>query len=289
MEISGRTIGCGIVLLVVAIIGVYLITSLGAGGKAGGYTHVDVGNVGVVLDQYHGTVETKLFPAGTHWQDQWERVIEVPTNQRTISLSENDKNANGDIVNTAAAVNTPTNILTVDVSCNYQIQTDKAKALYENYRDQIENITVFENIQLEPAVKEALNYALGDEETATALTTAGKQSAEQAALKMLNDEWGPRGIVFNNFMIRAIKPDDETKQLLAGTVTKQQDMINARLALQQQKIDNMTIIQQAQADAKINSLQNSSLTDLYVQDQLLGQVHKIVLNSNDLMGMLKSK
>ena len=34
-------------------------------------------------------------------------------------------------------------------------------------------------------------------------------------------------------------------------------------------------------------LQNSALTDLYVQDQLLGQVKKLYLPSDELMGMLK--
>ena len=145
----------------------------------------------------------------------------------------------------------------------------------------------FEAVNLSPAVKGAINYAIGDMDTATALTTAGKQKAEQQALQTLNDEWQPRGIVFSNLMIRGIEQDQASKDLLSTTLGKMQDIENAKLALQQQQFDNQTILQQATAEAKVNRLQNSTLTDLYVQDQMLGQVKRMYLSSDDLMGILK--
>ncbi len=124
-------------------------------------------------------------------------------------------------------------------------------------------------------------------DTATALTTVGKQKAEQGALQTLNNEWEPRGIVFSNLMIRGIEQDQASKDLLATTLSKMQEIENARLGLQQQAFDNKTLLQQAVAEAKVNTLQNSALTDLYVQDQMLGQVKKLYLPSDELMGMLK--
>jgi len=141
-------------------------------------------------------------------------------------------------------------------------------------------------VNLEPAVKGAINYAIGDMDTATALTTAGKQQAEQGALKALNDEWGARGVVFSNLMIRGIDQDQASKDLLSTTLSKMQQIDNARLALQQQGFDNQTLLQSAAADAKVNRLQNSTLTDLYVQDQELGQVRKLYLPSDQLLGLL---
>jgi multidrug efflux pump subunit AcrA (membrane-fusion protein) len=135
-------------------------------------------------------------------------------------------------------------------------------------------------------VKGAINYAIGDMDTATALTTLGKQKAEMDALQTLNDEWGPRGIIFSNIMIRGIEQDDASKALLSTTLEKMQEIENAKLALQQQLFDNQTILQQATAEARVNQLQNSTLTDLYVQDHILGQVHKLYLSSDDIMGML---
>jgi len=256
-----------------------MISSLGAGGHGMGPTHIDPGNVGLVIDNYKGVVESNLMPAGTHWQGPWETVIEVPTSQRTISLTEADNNS--------VQVNTISNMLTVDVSVQYQIDGDHADDLYHSYQDQFANINNFEHVNLDPAVKGAINYAIGDMDTATALTTVGKLQAEAAAKKMLNDEWEPRGIAFSNVMIRGINQDQESKDLLSTTLQKMQDIENAKLALQQQQFDNTTLLQQANSEAKINHLKNSTLTDLYVQDQMLSRVKKIYLPSDDLMGILK--
>jgi len=278
-KVSPRTVGIAVAGIIAFLIIGSMISSLGAGGHGMGPTHIDPGNVGLVIDNYKGVVESNLMPAGTHWQGPWETVIEVPTSQRTISLTEADNNS--------VQVNTISNMLTVDVSVQYQIDGDHADDLYHSYQDQFANINNFEHVNLDPAVKGAINYAIGDMDTATALTTVGKLQAEAAAKKMLNDEWEPRGIAFSNVMIRGINQDQESKDLLSTTLQKMQDIENAKLALQQQQFDNTTLLQQANSEAKINHLKNSTLTDLYVQDQMLSRVKKIYLPSDDLMGILK--
>ncbi len=283
---SKRTKAIGAFGLVLAAVVGYLIFSLSIGGHAAGPTHIEPGNIGLVLDTYSGDLEPHYMSAGTHYNGPWETVIEVPTMQRTISLTNTDRDASGAVTTRAIQVNTPTNILTVDVSCQYHVDPDKADDLWRKFHEQFENTDEFEAIQLEPAVKEAVNYAMGDMDTMKALTTVGKQETEQQALKLLNDEWEPQGIVFSNFMVRGVEQDDETKKLLSSTLAKQQEISNAQLALQQQQIDNETLLQQARADAKVNRLQNSTLTDLYLQDQELGQVKRMYLPSKDLMSLL---
>lgn len=278
-KVSGRTRAIGIAGLVGIAFALYLAVSVSIGGHLAGPTYIAPGNVGLVIDNYHGRVEHNLMPAGTHWQGLWETVIEVPTAQRTISLTHDTRGA--------VQVNTISNMLQVDVSAQYRIAGDKADDLYNAYQDQFADLKSFEAVNLEPAVKGAINYAIGDMDTATALTTVGKQKAEQGALAALNTEWEPRGIVFSNLMIRGIEQDQASKDLLATTLTKMQEIENARLGLQQQTFDNRTLLQQAVAEAKVNTLQNSALTDLYVQDQMLGQVKKLYLPSDELMGMLK--
>lgn len=277
---SGRTKVLGILGLIVLGVVLFLSASLRAGGHMAGPTYIAPGNVGLVIDNYHGRIEPNAMPAGTHWQGIWETVIEVPTAQRTLSLTHSDSGEG------AVQVNTISNMLQVDVSAQYQIKADRADDLYNTYQDQFSDIGTFERVNLEPAVKGAINYAIGDMDTATALTTAGKQKAEQEALKTLNDEWQSRGIVFSNLMIRGIEQDQASKDLLATTLGKMQEIENAKLALQQQKFDNATLLQQAKAEATVNRLQNSALTDLYVQDQELGQVKKLYLPSDQLMGLL---
>jgi hypothetical protein len=278
---SGRTRALGALGLVLLAAFLFLNVSLARGGHMAGPTHIAPGNVGLVIDNYHGNIEKALMPAGTHWQGIWETVIEVPTAQRTLSLTSADAASGG-----AVQVNTASNMLQVDVSAQYRIDPDKADDLYRAYQDQFADLRQFEAVNLEPAVKGAVNYAVGDTDTATALTTVGKQQAERQALQALNDEWAARGVVFSNLMIRGIQQDQQSKDLLATTLAKMQDIDNARLALQQQGFDNQTLIQTALADAKVNRLQNSTLTDLYVQDQELGRVKKLYLPSDQLLGVL---
>ncbi len=283
---SRRTLITGILGLIALLAVLFLSVSLKAGGHMAGPTYIAPGNVGLVIDNYHGRIE-KTLPAGLQWQGIWETIIEVPTAQRTITLTNADTDAEGNKLQNAVQVNTISNMLQVDVSAQYQIDPDRVDALYAAYQDQFADLDTFEAVNLEPALKEAINYAIGDMDTATALTTVGKQRAEQQALKSLNDEWAPRGIVFSQLMIRGIEQDQASQDLLATTLGKMQDIENARLALQQQGYDNATLLTRAAADAKVNRLQNSSLTDLYVQDQMLGQVKQLYLPSDQLMGMLK--
>ena len=277
--LSPRTRALGIVGLIVLGGVLFLSISLGRGGHMAGPTHIAPGNVGLVLDNYRGTIEPDLMSAGTHWQGIWETVIEVPTAQRTLSLTHSDPAG-------AVQVNTPSNLLQVDVSAQYRIAPDKADDLYRAYQDQFADTDQFEAVNLEPAIKGAINYAIGDMDTTTALTTAGKQKAETEALKTLNNEWGTRGVVFSNLMIRGIEQDQQSKDLLSTTLSKMQEIDNAKLGLQQQSFDNQTLLAQATADAKVNRLQNSTLTDLYIQDQELGQVKTLYLPSDQLVGLL---
>ena len=278
-KFSGRTRVLAVIGLLLLGAFLFLSVSLQRGGHMAGPTYIAPGNVGLVLDNYQGRIEPSLMSAGTHWQGLWETVVEVPTAQRTLSLTTADPTG-------AVQVNTASNMLQVDVSAQYRIDANKADDLYRAYQDQFADLKQFETVNLEPAIKGAINYAIGDMDTATALTTAGKQKAETDALKTLNDEWGTRGIVFSNLMIRGIEQDQQSKDLLSTTLGKMQEIDNARLALQQQGFDNQTLLQKAAAEAKVNRLQNSTLTDLYVQDQELGQVKKLYLPSDQLMGML---
>jgi len=278
-KLSGRTRVLAVIGLLLLGAFLFLSVSLQRGGHMAGPTYIAPGNVGLVLDNYQGRIEPSLMSAGTHWQGLWETVVEVPTAQRTLSLTTADPTG-------AVQVNTASNMLQVDVSAQYRIDANKADDLYRAYQDQFADLKQFETVNLEPAIKGAINYAIGDMDTATALTTAGKQKAETDALKTLNDEWGTRGIVFSNLMIRGIEQDQQSKDLLSTTLGKMQEIDNARLALQQQGFDNQTLLQKAAAEAKVNRLQNSTLTDLYVQDQELGQVKKLYLPSDQLMGML---
>ena len=278
-KLSGRTRVLAVIGLLLLGAFLFLSVSLQRGGHMAGPTYIAPGNVGLVLDNYQGRIEPSLMSAGTHWQGLWETVVEVPTAQRTLSLTTADPTG-------AVQVNTASNMLQVDVSAQYRIDANKADDLYRAYQDQFADLKQFETVNLEPAIKGAINYAIGDMDTATALTTAGKQRAETDALKTLNDEWGTRGIVFSNLMIRGIEQDQQSKDLLSTTLGKMQEIDNARLALQQQGFDNQTLLQKAAAEAKVNRLQNSTLTDLYVQDQELGQVKKLYLPSDQLMGML---
>jgi hypothetical protein len=265
-------IGLGIVFAL-------LVLSLQLGGHAPGLTYIDPGNVGLVVDNYRGKVEPSLMASGTHIQGITETVYEIPTQLQTIILDQDN----------AVQVNTSSNMLPVDVSVQYQYNPDKIDDLYQTYQDQFENQENFQNIYIKPDIKSAINVAIGDMDTATALTTAGKLQAQATALTQLNNKWAAQGLQFSTVSIRGIEQDQATKDILNGLLQKQQEIDNAQLGLQQQIIDNETAISTAQADARINHLQAASLTDLYVDDALLSQTHLVYMDSNQIMGTLKAK
>lgn len=264
--------GAGIVLGVG-----FILISLGRGGHMPGPTYIAPGNVGLRIDNYRGVEEEALMPSGVHWQGMWETVIEVPTMQRTLSFDDSNP----------IDVNTSSNMLTADVTVQYSVRGEKSRALYQDYQDTFAELDEFERVNIRPAIQEAVNYAMGDLDTAAAMTTAGKTKAEIKALDMLQKEWGPRGIEFRNLLIRAVEPDAQAKELLSATTARMQDIENAKLTLQQQEIDNKTAIAQATAEAQINHAQDSALTDLYIQDKMLQQVDTIYLPSDQIMGMIK--
>jgi coenzyme F420-reducing hydrogenase alpha subunit len=178
-------------------------------------------------------------------------------------------------------------MLSADVTVQYNVRGDKAKALYTDYQDTFAELGQFEIVHIRPAIKEAVNYAMGDLDTAEAMTTEGKTKAEQQALSRLQNEWGPRGVDFHNLLIRAVEPDAQAKALLSATTAKMQEIENAKLSLKQQEVDNQTLIQTAEAEARINKAKDSALTDLFIQDKLLQRVDTIYLPSDQIMGMLK--
>jgi len=268
-----------IAIAVLGILFALLVLSLQLGGHAPGLTHIDPGNVGLVVDNYRGKVEPSLMTSGTHIQGITETVYEIPTQLQTIILDQDN----------AVQVNTSSNMLRVDVSVQYQYNSDKIDDLYQTYQDQFENQDNFQTIYIKPDIKSAINVAIGDMDTATALTTVGKQQAQATALTQLNNKWAAQGLQFSTVSIRGIEQDQATKDILNGLLQKQQEIDNAQLGLQQQIIDNETAISTAQADARINHLQAASLTDLYVDDALLSQTHLVYMDSNQIMGTLKAK
>lgn len=269
-------VGIGIVVTVG-----FFVISLNAGGHLPGPVYIAPGNVGLRIDNYRGIVEDALMPSGVHFQGIWKTVIEVPTMQRTLSFDGQGENG------MAIDVNTSSNMLTADVTVQYSVRGEKARALYTDYQDTFANLTEFERVNIRPAIKEAVNYAIGDLDTAAAMTTEGKTKAEVQALAMLQKEWGPRGVEFSNLLIRAVEPDAQAKELLSATTAKMQEIENAKLSLEQQEIDNKTLIENAQAEARINRAKDSALTDLYIQDKMLERVDTIYLPSDQIMGILK--
>lgn len=281
MKLSKKT-GClGAAGIGVGVFLLFNIVSLSRGGHMAGPTYIAPGNVGLRIDNYQGTVQDTTMPSGVHWQGVWETVIEVPTMQRTLSFDGTSEHG------PAIDVNTSSNMLSADVTVQYSVRGDKAKALYTDYQDTFADLDDFERVHIRPAIKEAVNYALGDLDTAAAMTTAGKTQAETRALAMLEKEWGPRGIEFRNFLIRSVDPDAQAKELLSATTAKMQDIENAKLSLEQQAIDNATLMDAAKSEARINRAKDSALTDLYIQDKMLERVETIYLPSDQIMGMMK--
>jgi len=264
-----RLIAIGVVFL--------LLVMISSAGKQGGQTMrgviVQPGNVALVINHYTGRVKHHILRAGWNAQPPFSgnEIIEVPTYTRTYTMvrQESEGAHKGDdsvMVNTLSA-----NTLQVDCSVSYHIEFDprheeKLIDLYQKYRTQFQdNFANFEEVQLRPSFRQAINDAFGLKNTADCMTGNGKRVAAEYARRQLNQQFNPDSIIIDDVRIRAIYPDDATVTALRSRLQAQQSLRLAKLDLQLNQIQNKREILEAQAIADATRIRAASLTDQLVQ------------------------
>ncbi|MGO8671115.1 MAG: SPFH domain-containing protein [Capsulimonadaceae bacterium] len=253
-----------IVLVIAVIAGIVIANSSGF--------IVKTGNVGLVVDHLSGQIDPHVRHAGFNPQPPFsmKELIEIPTYERTYTMVRDSSEGahSGDdsvVVNTLSS-----NSLNVDTSVTYHIAYDSQHperiiSLYQKYRNQFAEYSMFEESQLRPAFRQAVVDAFGSASTTDDLTGDGKRRAAAYALKELNDRFNPDSIVVDDVRIRAVYPDQTTIDVLRSRLQAQQNLKLAQLNLQLQQLVNQKAVMAAQAEAQAAHIRAASLTPRLVR------------------------
>lgn len=237
-------------------------------------TVVKTGNVGLVVNHYSGKVDGDIRHAGFNPLPPASgyEMVEIPTHKRTYTMvkSGGEGAHSGDDsvrVNTAS-----TNVLNIDTSVTYHLAFDPAKpedlkTLYAKYRSQFQGngFDAFEENQLRPLFRKYVSNAFGKMSTVEAMTGDGKNKAAADAKEELNKVLNGDSIVIDEVRIRAIWPDENTKNTLRTHLVAEQNLRLSTLNQQLAAISNARAVSKAEAEAKAARIRAASLTPKLVR------------------------
>lgn len=254
---------------------------LAASVLAGCGAVVKTGNVGLVVNHYSGKVDGNVRHAGFNPLPPVSgyEMVEIPTHKRTYTMVRgNSEGAHaGDDsvrVNTAS-----TNVLNVDTSVTYHLAFDPAheeelKNLYAKYRSQFQGngFEAFEENQLRPLFRKYVSNAFGKMNTVDAMTGDGKNKAAADARDALNKALNGDSIVVDEVRIRAIWPDDNTKNTLRTHLVAEQNLRLSTLNQTLAQLSNARAVSKAEAEAKATQIRAASLTPRLVKFKHLDDI-----------------
>lgn len=237
-------------------------------------TVVKTGNVGLVVNHYTGKVDGKVRHAGFNALPPVAgyEMVEIPTHKRTYTmargLGEGTRGSDDSVrVNTAS-----TNVLNVDISVTYHLTFDPAreedlKNLYAKYRSQFqgEGFNAFEEKQLRPLFRKYVSNAFGKMSTVEAMTGDGKNRAAADAKAELNKMLNPDSIIVDEVRIRAIWPDENTRNTLRTHLVAEQNLRLSTLNQQLAQLANARAVSRAEAEAKATRIRAASLSPRLVR------------------------
>ena len=244
-------------------------------------TVVKTGNVGLVVNHYSGKVDGNVRRAGFNPLPPLSgyEMVEIPTHKRTYTMvrgsAEGARQGDDSVrVNTAS-----TNVLNVDISVTYHLTFDPAhqeelKNLYSKYRSQFQgnDFDAFEANQLRPLFRKYVSNAFGKMSTVDAMTGDGKTRAAEDARTELNKMLNLDSIVVDEVRIRAIWPDENTKNTLRTHLVAEQNLRLSTLNQQLATLANARAVSKAEAEAKATRIRAASLTPRLVKFKHLDDI-----------------
>ena len=244
-------------------------------------TVVKTGNVGLVVNHYSGKVDGNVRRAGFNPLPPLSgyEMVEIPTHKRTYTMvrgnAEGARQGDDSVrVNTAS-----TNVLNVDISVTYHLTFDPAhedeiKNLYSKYRSQFQGsgFDAFEENQLRPLFRKYVSNAFGKMSTVEAMTGDGKTRAAEDARAELNKMLNADSIVVDEVRIRAIWPDENTKNTLRTHLVAEQNLRLSTLNQQLATLANARAVSKAEAEAKATRIRAASLTPRLVKFKHLDDI-----------------
>src|SRR6185295_11493161 len=264
---TGRKIRRVLGLIVVLVVALFLLPTT--------VTYVNPGYVGIVIHRAGGGVDKIPLGPGLHFRNPLTTGIEeYPVFMQTLVLAKSPSEGSraNDEINVNSKEGQP---ISLDVSMSFELDPDKAPALYSTFRRDIESI---QHGYVKQSVRQALQEVIGNEEIA-AVIGPKKADAVNQTQGLLSQRLAQYGIIVKQFTINELRAPPAVIEAINQKNVMQQQALTSQNELQkntfQAQGDSIkamghakAILAEAEAQAKANELLSRSVTANLVQYEM---------------------
>jgi regulator of protease activity HflC (stomatin/prohibitin superfamily) len=237
--------------------------------------YVNPGYVGIVIHRAGGGVDKTPLGPGLHLKNPLTTGIEeYPVFMQTLVLTKSplEGSVNNDEINVNSKEGQP---ISLDVSMSFELDQDKAPALYTTFRRDIQSI---QHGYVKQSIRQALQEVVGNEEIAAVIGPKKAEAVNQTTV-LLSQRLAPYGIIVKQFTINELRAPPAVIEAINQKNVMQQQALTAQNELQkntfQAQGDSIkamghakAILAEAEAQAKANELLSRSVTANLVQYEM---------------------
>jgi len=237
--------------------------------------YVNPGYVGIVIHRAGGGVDKTPLGPGLHMKNPLTTGIEeYPVFMQTLVLTKTstEGSLNNDEINVNSKEGQP---ISLDVSMSFELDPDKAPALYTTFRRDIQSI---QHGYVKQSIRQALQEVIGNEEIAAVIGPKKAEAVNQTTM-LLSQRLAQYGIVVKQFTINELRAPQAVIEAINQKNVMQQQALTSQNELQkntfQAQGDSIkamghakAILAEAEAQAKANELLSRSVTANLVQYEM---------------------
>lgn len=263
----GRKIRRVLLLLVGLVVALVLLPT--------SVTYVNPGYVGIVIHRAGGGVDKTPLGPGLHLRNPLTTGIEeYPVFMQTLVLAKgaSENSYSNEEINVNSKEGQP---LSLDVSMSFELDEEKAPALYTTFR---RDISAIQHGYVKQSIRQALQEVIGNEEIAAVIGPKKAEAVNQTQT-LLSQRLAQYGIIVKQFTINELRAPQAVIEAINQKNVMQQQALTAQNELQkntfQAQGDSIkaagkakAILAEAEAQARANELLSRSVTANLVQYEM---------------------
>lgn len=276
---SGRRIGSIAIAIVIAVIGLVLLTA--------SWKTIPPGYVGIAFNKANNNVTTAIEPGWTLINPFTTAIQQYPVTIQTYIMvqSNNEGQTIGD--DSIKIQSSEAQQLNLDVAVQYRVKKEEAATLYTDWGGQ--SLDVIE-LQVVRQQSRSILTTLAGRYSWESISGDKRAELAEKVKEQLAVEFERRHLILEDFVIREVHLPDNLKQALENKITAQQaaerqkyELEQAQIKAEQDKVeaqgraeaqratakgDADSILIRAEAQADANRLLSESVTDALIRYQM---------------------
>lgn len=241
------------------------------GALTASIVQIEAGHTGV--QKLFGKVQKRVLSSGLHLVNPLVEVIEVDIrtmNYTMSSTTDEGHRAGDDAIRTLSADGLE---VIIDLTVLYKVIPDEAPQLIDkiglNYEDKVVRPIARTEIR-----DNAVNY------NAVALYSTKREEFQALISKSIEEEFGKRGLIVENLLIRNITLPTSVKQAIEQKINAEQEAQKMQFVLQKEKQEAERKRVEAQGIADYQRIISLNLTDKQLQYEQIKALKELANSSN---------